>query len=86
MVQTLLRSLREQRNLSQRELADELGVSGDIISAWERGIRSPSRKNRIALKNFFKIQNADDLLEQDPATSSLVDFKSLPQCNTPVIT
>ena len=35
-----IRSLRESRGLSQKELADQIGVSQGSIGNWEAGIRT----------------------------------------------
>jgi transcriptional regulator with XRE-family HTH domain len=37
----MLRTLREERNLKQREAAEALGVSNKILSSYERGISQP---------------------------------------------
>jgi transcriptional regulator with XRE-family HTH domain len=37
-----LRSLRKQRGLTQESLAEALGVSVDLVSMIERGLRAPS--------------------------------------------
>ncbi len=33
----LIRALRQQKHLTQRQLADAIGVSGKAVSKWERG-------------------------------------------------
>ena len=33
----LIRQLRREKQLTQRELADQLGLSDKTISKWERG-------------------------------------------------
>lgn len=34
----LIRQLRREKQLTQRELADQLGLSDKTISKWERGV------------------------------------------------
>jgi len=54
-IQTLLKELREKRGLSQQELAKLLKLNMSTISAYERGIRKPSKKILIKLSNLFEI-------------------------------
>ena len=44
-----LKSLREKVNMTQKELADKLGVSASHISQYERNLRNPSQNQ---LKKF----------------------------------
>ena len=37
----LIKKLREERHLTQREFADEFGVSYQAVSKWERGLNIP---------------------------------------------
>lgn len=37
----LIRQLRQEKQLTQRELADQLGLSDKTISKWERGLGCP---------------------------------------------
>ena len=41
-----IKHLRWSLNLSQRELADKLNVSQAAVAHWERGLKSPGRKNK----------------------------------------
>lgn len=34
----LIRALRQQKDLTQRQLADTIGVSDKAVSKWERGV------------------------------------------------
>lgn len=50
-----IRTLRKQRNMSQRQLADAIGVDSTLISHWEseKEGRCPSIDNLISLSNIF---------------------------------
>ena len=37
-----LKELRKERNLTQTDLAKELGVAMNTVSIWERGERQPN--------------------------------------------
>ena len=59
-----LKKIRKENNLSQEQLADELGVSRQAISKWESGAAYPEMDKIIALCNKFNV-NIDDLLHKD---------------------
>ena len=59
-----LRKIRKENNLSQEQLADELGVSRQAISKWESGVAYPEMDKIIALCDKFNL-NIDDLLHND---------------------
>jgi len=54
-IQNLLKELREKRGINQNELAKLLGLNMSTISAYERGIRKPSKKVLIQLSRLFEI-------------------------------
>ena len=54
-IENLLKEMREKRGLNQNELANILGLNMSTISAYERGIRKPSKKVLIKLSNLFEI-------------------------------
>ena len=56
-----LQKLRKEHGYSQEQLADELGVSRQAVSKWERGEASPDTDNLIALARLYKI-SVDGLL------------------------
>ena len=45
--------LRNAKQLSQKSLAEQLGVSTTAICKWEQNACSPTRSNLIALCHFF---------------------------------
>lgn len=50
-----LKTLRERENLTQEELANELGVTKSLISAYEHGIRMPSYDILIHLASLYDV-------------------------------
>lgn len=48
-----IKKLRLERNLTQKQLAHELGMTSSAISAYESGARSPSIDNLCKLAAFF---------------------------------
>ena len=59
-----LKKIRKDHNLSQEQLADELGVSRQAISKWESSVAYPEMDKIIALCDKFNL-NIDDLLHKD---------------------
>ena len=59
-----LRKIRKENNLSQEQLAYELGVSRQAISKWESGNAYPEMEKIIQICDRFKV-NIDDLLNND---------------------
>lgn len=56
-----LKTLRDDKKLSQSQLAKELGVSNGMISFWENNIYEPTATNIITIANYFNV-SIDDLL------------------------
>lgn len=50
-----LKTLREQKKLTQVQLADRIGVAPNSISAYEAGIRCPSFENLVKLARIFHV-------------------------------
>ena len=50
-----IKDLREKAGMSQTELADKLGLSKSVISAYEKGIRNPSFKILPQLAKIFNV-------------------------------
>ncbi len=59
-----LQQLRKQHGLSQEQLAENLGVSRQAVSKWERGEASPDTDNLIALAKLYNV-SLDQLLQVD---------------------
>ena len=50
-----LKELREEKNLTIKELSQELGVSDVAVGRWERGDRVPSIESLELLVRFFGV-------------------------------
>ncbi len=50
-----LRELRDEKGLSQKQLAEVLGYTQGSISEWERGATEPSIENILRLCEFFDV-------------------------------
>ncbi|MFJ9741443.1 helix-turn-helix domain-containing protein [Streptomyces sp. NPDC101166] len=59
-----LRLLRERAGLTQRELGDRLGYGPDLISALDRGVRTPQREF---------LEAADELLDAGGLLKALIE-------------
>ena len=66
-------ALRTQRDLSQEELAEQLGVSRQSVSKWETGQSVPDLDKLIKLADLFGVtldELARDTSEQGEGTSA----------------
>lgn len=66
-----IKQLRENKGLSQKELADSLGVTQQAIDAWERSITNPRKKSIDKLSSFFNVNGGfffeDDIQNKTPS-------------------
>ena len=52
-----LKARRKELKLTQREIAKQLGISFQAYSAWERGVKEPSKEKVAQLENILKVPN-----------------------------
>lgn len=64
-----VRELREQRGLTQEELADRLGVEPPAVSKWERGLAFPRPDKLVAMADIFDC-TVDYILGREPFRDS----------------
>ena len=64
MIAEKVKKLREQKGLSQAELARLLGITRSSVNAWEMGISVPSTQYIVDLAGVFDI-STDYLLGVD---------------------
>ncbi len=50
-----LKARRKELKLTQKEIAEKLGISFQAYSAWERGIKEPSKEKVSQLENILKV-------------------------------
>lgn len=50
-----LKSLRKEAGLTQKELAEQLGIKQPTYTQWELGRRSPSSETLEKFANFFNV-------------------------------
>ena len=62
-----IKTLREERKLTQEQVAEELGVSFQAVSSWERDEYKPDTDKLIKLAGLF-----------DVSVSALVEEKHKP--------
>ena len=68
-------NLRKARNISQEELAEQLGVSRQAVSRWEVGSALPDASNILQLSKLFGV-SADYLLNDDYKGEAPAPIKS----------
>ena len=51
----VIKDLRKKKNLTQRELAKETGISFSMITKYEQGLNTPSIENLRKLADFFGV-------------------------------
>ena len=59
--QTILKELRDKRNVTQEELASSLSVKQQTVGKWENGITVPRQPMLIKIADYFHI-SVNDLI------------------------
>ena len=60
-----LKELRKQRGITQRDLAQYLGVSISTFSGWETGVYEPDHAHLRKIADYFGV-TVDELLGRTP--------------------
>ena len=50
-----LKARRKELKITQKEIADQLGISYQAYSAWERGVKEPSKEKVNRLEQLLKV-------------------------------
>ena len=83
MVADKIKTLREQKGMTQAELAKQLGITRSSVNAWEMGISVPSTQYIVELAYIFKV-STDYLLGVD--TTSTVNVAGLSEKDIQMVT
>lgn len=67
----ILKMLRNEKNMSQQELADALGISKSSINMYERGERQPNFETLEAIADYFNV-DIDYLLGRTTKTTKII--------------
>lgn len=76
-VKSHIKELREEYNLSQQELADEVGVSRQTIYYLEKGSYNPSLTISFKIAEIFDDKKLRDIFYQEPIIKDLLKSKTL---------
>lgn len=55
MVSDRIKFLREEKGITQSDLAKQLGITRSSVYAWEMGISVPSTQYIVELAHLFKV-------------------------------
>ena len=72
----ILKKLRTRSGMTQKELAEKIGVTKSVISYYELRDRSPSPEVVIKLANIFHV-SVDYLLGREAKQNSMIDISGL---------
>ena len=65
--------LRKRRTLTQKALAEELGVTKNTVSVWERDVRKPDLETLTKLCAYFNVNMSYLLGENNERTKTPTD-------------
>ena len=68
MLADKIKYLREEKKITQADLAKTLGITRSSVNAWEMGISVPSTQYIVELANIFKV-STDFLLGRNTSAN-----------------
>ena len=54
-----LKELRKEKDITQEQLAEEMGVARRTVSRWETGANMPDMDILIDISDFYKVDERD---------------------------
>ena len=70
-----IQDLRKRSGMSQDALAEQLGVSRQAVSKWERNEAYPDTENLIAISRFYNI-SIDDLINKSLSLNAMISVEN----------
>lgn len=64
-----IKGARIEKHMTQKQVADTMGVTKETISNWERGRTAPTAPQLIALCNLYGVELSDIFLPESLAKS-----------------
>ena len=65
-----LRQLRKERELTQEQFAQEMGVSGRTVSRWENGVNMPDISLLVQIADFYEV-DVRELIEGERKSETM---------------
>ena len=81
-----IKALREERGLSQSQLADELGIGRTTYLNFETGKTRLFSKNLVALAEYFQLSEEEILCGEKPSEAVLRDVEDFEEKRLALIT
>ena len=72
MIYDKIKTLRDKSNITQAELARQLGITRSSVNSWEMGLSVPSTQYIVELAEFFKV-STDYLLGVEKTSTISVE-------------
>ncbi len=72
MIADKIKFLREEKQMTQSDLAKKLGITRSSVNAWEMGISTPSTQYLFELSRLFNV-STDYLLGINSSASIRID-------------
>ena len=79
----IISQLRKEKKLTQKELADQLGVTDKAVSKWERGLSFPDISLLPKLANLLGV-TVNDLVNNEKEQSTSPAEGAIPKTDVPI--
>lgn len=74
MLNENIKRIREEKGMTQKQLADKVGISGAFMSLIEKGTNNPSEENLQKIANALGVSKAELCLKKIGPTTELIQL------------